>query len=253
MAIDPQTAVARSIFTLAGLCKASEPPLSSQEVLQQLRKITVGAKHPFSEFEKPLIAIQRIYSECIGHLKKFPEKERAWIHAVILSETEFHRHKAFLPIFDLEIEKMQGEIDWRQEEIRDLQGRIGKGLGDKVQQKARRAQLLSECSILGTELNRMKDLRADIAKKVLDASNKAKLARAEMGRKSHQMDMGVFKGFEELIEKREKIKTLFFLTNNWPLLLLDNKVQNAFDAILRATVVTPPSCWQQICCCFKFV
>jgi len=41
--------------------------------------------------------------------------------------------------------------------------------------------------------------------------------------------------------------------NGHPELMVDNKVQKAFDRILKSSIENPPSFWDWICCCIPLM
>lgn len=242
-------ACAKSIYALATLCKNTDIP--PKDVVESLKQITLHSKCPFSLFEKSLARIQRIYTECIGHLRRLPEKERAWVHKIIQSETEYHRNNAFVPIFTKEIEKIEKEMQQKAEAANQLGYNLDNQIGEKGSQRTKRELLLKEKTLLANERDRMKELRDAIHTKGQIALNEAKKNRLEMRNKSKAMDISMFSNFEKIIDERERIKAIFFLNNGWPTLFLDSKVQNAFDAILRAAFPSQKSWWQWICCCCR--
>jgi len=238
--------IGQNIIALANACRFMH--YSPDHVLDRLNTAFLGAKYLFEDYEEPLVKLQEVYSKCIAHLKAFSEIERELVHAIITLRTECCRHSAFLPIFDKDIAKIEGEINGRSKKAKSLQQRILRGIGDKTEQNRMREQLLIEMSSEGTKLSRMKELRDHVAARVQKASSLAKITRTILSRKTDKMDIDMFKEFEEIIEERESLKAEFFLVNGWSLLLIDCKIQNAFDAILRETIPTPPTFWNWICC-----
>lgn len=193
-----ESAIGHSICILAKQCSASDPPLSPEEVLQQMRRITSKGNVSFQSFEQALLKTQKSYMKCIGFLCQFPEKDRALIHQLITSQMKFHRFTEFLPL-----------------------------------------------------LSNDRHLQRQVSQRTQDANVESSLLRRAL-RKTSDLDMDVFKEFEELIHTRERIKADYFFSNGWHNLVLDGKVQDAFDKILREALPKSPTCWQWICNCFKF-
>ncbi len=241
--------IGQNISALALLCRTED--LCPDCVVEYLHQATAGGKQSIALYEEPLLKVQKAYAECIGHLRTFPAHVREKIHEIITYRTEFFRYGQLLPAFDRDILKMEGEIQNRGKEAKRLQDRISNGIGDKVEQKGIRTQLLIDNSSSGTKLNEVRSMREEVAVRVQRAFTQANLARAQLAKESSDVNMPVFKSFEKIIEEREKIKAQFFLQNGWAEILVDCKAQNEFDAVLRAAVPPPLTFWQWVCCCLR--
>lgn len=239
--------IGQKICALALLCRTED--VCPDCVVMYLHQATAGGKQSLAPYEKSLLKVQKAYTECIALLKTFPVDVREKIHQTITHRTEYCRYSQLLPIFDRDIAKMEGEIQERGKEAKRLQDRISSETGKKVEQKAKRTQLLTDNSSAGKKLNDLREMRKDVAERVQRAYTQANLARAQLAKESANVNIPVFKSFERLIEEREKLKAQFFLANGWTEILVDCKVQNEFDAILRAAAPPPLTFWQWVCCC----
>jgi hypothetical protein len=249
---DFQTTAGKNLCVLALLCTTQ--PVNPDEVLRLLHEATAKATQPLSKFLDPLLRVQETFNRCIEDLRKFGEEDRRYFHSILTHRIQFIRYSVFLPSFDRDIKDLEQTIQTKQDRIGILQDRIKRNVGRKVDQKDERDRLLAENSSTRVKLDKLKTLRQNTFSKAQHASHLASLERQKL---SQEVDKEVFKEFEALIQEREVLKSQFFLSNNWGKLLTEEKVQTAFDAILRsvgpkplAKMGPPPlSFWQWICCC----
>lgn len=247
--IQSETQVGKNICVLAQACQLYD--YCPHQVVHHLRGATDGGQAPFSIFEKSLLKAQKVFNECVQHLRKFPQEAREKMYAIIKHRMAYHRYHSMLPLLDHDIGQLEERIGNRGDQARELQARILSGKGDKVGNKAKRDRLLSENTEEGIILDRARCLRREYEVSTNTAFNRANLLRIDLARGCPSLDIEGFKEFEKVIGERERLKAVFFHANQWTRILLDPAVQDAFDAILRAAVPPPISFGTWICNLFR--
>lgn len=224
--------IGSSICSLARLCKASEPPLPPHSVLEIMRRITKEGRSPFQSVENSLFKTQSAYMECIKQLKQLPEGDKIRIHELILSQMTYHRFSSFLPLIDAYIKEMQGEVEENQGNSKTLQNQLSTGIGNKQRKRTKREQILSTNISKINNIRFYQELRDKITEGVQAAKQTSNIIRTQL-KKSSSVDMNTFKAFEKIVQIRERLKVQYFFSNRWFHLILNGKVQDAFDSILR--------------------
>lgn len=245
--LEPQ--VGKNICMLAQACHLYD--CCPDRVIRYLREATKEGPAPFQLYEKPLLKVQSIFNESAQHFRKFPLEAREKIYAIFRHRMEYRRYQSMLPPLEHEIGLMEERVANRGSQAREFQNRILSGKGDKLANKLKREQLLSENVEEGVKLDRARILRSEYESCAKFAFNQAVLKRIDLARSCPTLDVEVFKEFEKVIEERERLKALFFHANKWSQILLDSDVQDAFDSILRAAVPRPANLCRWICNLFR--